>query len=126
MGFNINNQTGGVINNVEGNQHIRGDQRSHKVQSGDVRKAVQELERGVISLGLQDSQLAAISAHLEEIEAEVSRMHPEPEKIVDPLKKITDIAGAAGALAGLAGPIQNLIAWLGPLGQPIAKVFSGM
>lgn len=31
MGFNINSQTGGVVNNVEGNQYIRGDQRSHSV-----------------------------------------------------------------------------------------------
>lgn len=126
MGFNINNQTGGVVNNVEGNQYIRGDQRSETVQSGDVRKAVQELERGVTSLGLHDSQLTAITAHLKEIEAEVSRRHPEPEKVVDPLKKITEIASAAGALASLAGPIQNLVTWLGPLGQPIAKVLSGM
>ena len=126
MGFNINNQTGGVVNNVEGNQYIRGDQRSGMVQSGDVRKAVQELERGVTSLGLQDDQLRAMSVHLKEIEAEVNRKHPAPEKVVDPLKKITEIAGAAGALASLAGPIQNLIAWLGPLGQPIAKLLSGM
>jgi len=126
MGFNINNQTGGVVNNVEGNQYIRGDQRSGTVQSGDVRAAVQELERGVTSLGLTDSQFAAISVHLKEIEAEVSRRHPEPEKVVDPLRKITEIASAAGALAGLAGPIQNLVAWLGPLGQPIAKMLSGM
>lgn len=47
MGFNINNQTGGVINNVEGNQYILGDQRSQMVRSGAVREAVQELERGV-------------------------------------------------------------------------------
>ena len=126
MGFNINNQTGGVVNNVEGNQYIRGDQRSGTVQSGDVRAAVQELERGVTSLGLTDSQLAAISVHLKDIEDEASRRHPEPEKVVDPLKKITEIASAAGALAGLAGPIQNLVAWLGPLGQPIAKMLSGM
>lgn len=126
MGFNINNQTGGVVNNVEGNQYIRGDQRSGMVQSGDVREAVQELERGVTSLVLRDSQLAAISVHLKEIEAEISRRHPEPEKVVDPLRKITEIASAAGALAGLVGPIQNLVAWLGPLGQPIAKMLSGM
>lgn len=126
MGFNINNQTGGVVNNVEGNQYIRGGQHSEMVQAGDVRKAVQELERGVASTGLRDSQLAAISVHLKEIQAEVNRTNPEPEKVVDPLKRITEIAGAAGALASLAGPIQSLISWLGPLGQPIAKVLSGM
>ncbi len=126
MGFNINNQTAGVVNNVEGNQYIHGDQRSQMVQSGAVREAVQELERGVASMGLPDTQLAAISGHIKEIDTEVGRAHPEPEKVVDPLRKITEIAGAAGALASLAGPIQSLVAWLGPLGQPIAKLLSGM
>ncbi|MET1085896.1 MAG: hypothetical protein ABWY04_02050 [Arthrobacter sp.] len=126
MGFNINHQTGGVVNNVEGNQYIRGDQRSQTVQSGGVREAVQELERGVECIGLDDSRLVAISPHLREIKAEVSRSHPDPEKVVDPLKKIVDIASAAGALAGLAGPIQSLVAWLGPLGQPIARLLSGI
>lgn len=95
------------------------------VQSGAVRGAVQELERGVESIDLDDSKLAAISPHLREIKTEVSGSHPEPEKVVDPLKKIVDSASAAGALAGLAGPIQGLVAWLGPLRQPIAKLLSG-
>lgn len=126
MGFNINNQTGGVVNNVEGNQYIRGDQQSHMVQSGAVREAVHELERGVTSIGLTDSQLAAILVHLKKLDEEVGRARPEPEKVVDPLKKITEIVSAAGALASLAGPIQSLVTWLGPLGQPIAKLLSGM
>jgi hypothetical protein len=126
MGFNINNQTSGVVNNVEGNQYIRGDQQGRMVQSGAAREAVQELERDVGGLGLTDAQLAAISAHIKEIDKEVSRSQPHPEKVVDPLRKITEIAGAAGALAGLAGPIQTLVAWLGPLGQPIAKLLTGM
>ena len=126
MGFNINNQTGGIINNVEGNQYIRGDQHSQKVQSGDVRRAVQELERAAASMGLEDNQLAAMSKHLETIKAEVNRSNPEPEKVVDPLKKFTEIASAAGALAGLAAPIQTLIAWLGSLGQPLARIVAGL
>jgi hypothetical protein len=126
VGFNINNQTGGVINNVEGNQYIRGDQRSQRVQAGAAREAVQELERGVASIGLPADQFAVILAQLTKINEEVSRNLPEPEKVVDPLKKITEIAGAAGALAGLAGPIQTLLNMLGPLGQPIARLLSGM
>lgn len=125
MGFNINNQTGGVVNNVEGNQYIHGDQFSQRVQPGAVREAVRELERGVASMGLLDTQLAAILGNIKEIDEEVSRTRPRPEKVVDPLKRITEIAGAAGALASLAGPIQNLMAWLGPLGQPIAKLLTG-
>lgn len=126
MGFNINNQTGGVVNNVEGNQYIRGDQHGHMVQSGAVRGAVEELERGLTSIGLTDSQLAAISVHLKKLDEEVGRAHPEPVKVADPLKRITEIASAAGALASVAGPIQSLVTWLGPLGQPIAKLLSGM
>jgi hypothetical protein len=91
-----------------------------------VRKAVQELERGVTTIGLHHNQLEAISAQLQELETEVSRTHPEPEKVAGPLKRITEIASAAGALASLAGPIQSLVAWLGPLGQPIARILSGM
>jgi hypothetical protein len=126
MGFNINNQTGGVINNVEGNQYIRGDQRSQMLQSGDVCEAVQELERGVASIGLPDAEAAAISGHVKNIGEEVSRPHPDPERVADPLRKITEIASAAGAVASLAGPIQTLVTWLGPLGQPIMKLLSGL
>lgn len=126
MGFNINNQTGGVVNNVEGNQYIRGDQHGQMLQFGDARKAVQELETGSRLLGLKEADYSSMSTHLKEIKAEISRINPEPEKVARPLEKIAEIASAAGALAGLAGPIQNLITWLGPLGQPIAKVFTGM
>ena len=125
MGFNINNQTGGVVNNVEGNQYIRGDQRGRMLQLGAVREAFQELEDGVASIGLDDSKLAEMSGYLREINAEISRGHPEPEGVVDPLRKITEIASAAGALASLAGPIQSFMAWLGPFGQPIAKLLTG-
>lgn len=60
----------------------------------------------------------AVSRHIKEIDGEISRPHPEPGKVADPLRKITEIASAAGALASLAGPIQTLVAWLGPLGHP--------
>ncbi|MGX1159810.1 hypothetical protein FBY31_1828 [Arthrobacter sp. SLBN-100] len=126
MGFNINNQTGGVVNNVEGNQYIRGGQHSGMVQAGALRAAVQELERGVAASNVSGSQLAAMSGHLKEIDQEISRAHPEPDKVAGPLRKLTEIASAAGALAGLAGPIQSLITWLGPLGQPIVKLLSGI
>jgi hypothetical protein len=125
VGFNINNQTGGVVNNVEGNQYIRGNQRGQLVQLDTVREAFQELEHGVASIGLEDSKLAAMSVYLRDINAEISRGHPEPKRVVDPLRKITEIASAAGALASLAGPIQSFMAWLGPLGQPIAKLLTG-
>ncbi|MDQ0824575.1 hypothetical protein QFZ60_000748 [Arthrobacter sp. B2I5] len=125
MGFNINHQTGGVVNNVEGNQYIHGDQRSGMVNTGSIRDVIRELERGVASLELSSSQLAAISGHIKELNQEVSHTHPEPERVAGALKKITEIAGAAGALAGLAGPIQSLITWLGPLGQPIARLLMG-
>lgn len=126
MGFNINNQTGGVVNNVEGNQYIRGDQHGKMLQSGAVQNAVQELGRGVRTIGIQDNDVAAMLTHLKNIEAEVSRMNPKPEKVADQLKKIAEIASAAGALAGLAGPIEKLVAWLGPFGMPIAKILTGV
>ena len=126
MGFNINHQTGGVVNNVEGNQYIRGGQHSGMVQSGALRAAVQELERGVAASNVSDSQLAAMSGHLKEIDQEVSRDHPEPDKVAGPLQRLTEIASAAGALAGLAGPIQSLVTWLGPVGEPIMKLLSGL
>jgi RecB family exonuclease len=127
MGFNINSQTGGVVNNVEGNQYIRGDQRNQMVvHTGAAREAVRELERSVASIGIPDAHFAGISGYIKEINKEVSRPHPEPEKVANALKKIMEIASAAGALASLAGPIQSLVTWLGPLGQPIAKLLSGM
>jgi hypothetical protein len=120
--FNIHNQTGGVINNVEGDQHIRGGQHGRVPPIADVRQAVQELRTALRASNLDDTDYESVREYLNEIDSEIKRGEPARESIADRLTKITEIVGAAGTLASLAGPIQTIVAWLGSLGQPIAKL----
>lgn len=122
MVFNIHNQTGGVINNVEGDQHIRGGQHVHEPPIADVRQAVQELRTALRASNLDDTDYESVRQYLNEIDSETKRSEPARQSIADRLTKITEIVGAAGTLASLAGPIQTIAAWLGSLGQPIAKL----
>lgn len=122
MGFNIRNQTGGVFNNVEGNQIIHGSQHGHAPSIKDIRQAVADLRQsvGVMDLHGADYQLAR--KYLYDLDAEVGRAEPDRKNVADRLTKLTTIVTAAGNLAGLAGPIRTIVDWLGSLGQPIVKL----
>src|SRR4051812_1179637 len=122
MVFNIHSQTGGVVNNVEGDQHIRGGQHSQMPPTADLRQAVQELGQALKTTGLDASEYEWARKYLSEIDSEVKRAEPDRESIADRLTKITKLVSAAGSLAGLAGPIQTIVSWLGTLGQPIARL----
>ncbi|EMY35859.1 hypothetical protein D477_002206 [Arthrobacter crystallopoietes BAB-32] len=122
MGFNIQNQSGGVINNVEGDQHIHGSQQGNVHSLIEVREAVQQLQDAVTGSGLNSADSKSVNDCLRDIDAEVKRPAPDKATVATRLKKITEIAKAAGTLAGLVGPIQIMVAWLGTLGKPIAKL----
>lgn len=120
MVFNIHNQNAGVVNNVDGVQHVHGGQHVYAPQITDLRQAVHKLRSAVEASELSDNK--AVCEYLNALDSEVRRSKPDPARVGGPLKKITEIAAAAGALAGLVGPIQTVVAWLGFLGQPIAKL----
>ena len=127
MSFNIGSQTGGVINNVTGNQRIDGGQRGKAVSINTVRQAVQQIRKGVDSATLAPDTFAIISAALSEIESEVHAQEPNRSKVRESLDKIVGILASAGAIAAagqaLVGPIQSVALWVGSWGPAVAKLF---
>ncbi len=79
MTFNIGNQSGGVINNVAGDQHITGGQHGTLVSTEDARRAVGELRRAVTAAGLGEATAAARpAARPGRLAGRSWRAHPRP------------------------------------------------
>lgn len=126
MSFNISNQTGGVINNVAGNQQIYGDQRGQAIGPNTVREAVRKLRSAVDDAGLDPATSAAVSAGLGEIESEVQAREPDRSRVGEALEKVTGLLTSAGAIAvagqALIGPIQAVATWVGSWGPAVAHL----
>jgi hypothetical protein len=121
MTFNIGNQTGGIINNVGGDQTIRGDQRGQTVTSQEAREAARNLLEALEQPGLPDD--AAARRQARDIDTEVRSGEPHKSRVAGLLeglaRMITTGAGWARAGAAIVGPIRILATWLGALGVPI-------
>ena len=119
MTFNIGNQTGGIINNVAGDQTIHGDQRGQAVTSQEAREAarnlLEELER--------PGPPAAARRQAQGIDAEMRSRGPDKSRVAGLVEGLARMiaTGAGWARAGTAilGSIRILATWLGALGVPI-------
>lgn len=115
MTFNIGSQSGGVINNVAGDQHISGGQYGNLVSTVEVRDAVRALRTAV-----ERSELAGnpwVRADVQALSNEVNSPEPDRSSIADLLARLTVGAKSLGALAStgmaLAGPLRTIAQWLG-------------
>lgn len=123
MSFNIGSQTGGVINNVAGNQYMSGTQSGVAISLSEAQTAAQAL-RGALAAAdlsaLTHAERTQLSADADAVVADVSEPDPPREAIRDHLSRITRVLRDAGALTGAAaaliGPLTALAQWLGPLG----------
>lgn len=123
MVFNIGSQSGGVVNNVAGDQHVSGTQTGVSISVTDARAAAEALRQALDRMDLS----ALPGQHRGEIVAEADRLaveldaeDPPKVSVADRLTRLTSLlrdAGAfAGAAASLVGPLTTIAAWLGPLG----------
>jgi hypothetical protein len=121
MTFNIGNQTGGIINNVGGDQTIHGGQRGQAVTSQEAREAAHNLLEALEQPGLPDD--AAARRQAQDIDTEMRSRAPDKSRVAGFLERFARIitTGARWARAGAAivGPIRILAIWLGALGVPI-------
>lgn len=128
MTFNIGNQTGGVINNVAGDQRVTGGQQGTVVTTGLARDAAANLRAAIQATTLDPRVSAEASARMDEIEAELRTPQPDRSRVAPVLRRLTESLKTAGALAaasvGLIGPLQTLVAWLGDVGAPIAGILA--
>jgi hypothetical protein len=130
MTFNIGSQSGGVINNVAGDQYITGQQYGTLVTTEDARRALGELRRGVTAAGLGGGTAADADAHVAEMDAALQGGQPDKRRFARALERLTRLLSAAGSLAtsgaALLGPLHALAGWLGALGGPILALLPAL
>lgn len=123
MTFNIGSQSGGVINNVAGDQHISGGQHGALVTTEDARRALGELRNAVAIAGLDEATAAAAHAQVTEMDESLRAEAPDRPRVARALERLTRLLVAAGSLASagtaLLGPLHALAGWLGTIGAPI-------
>jgi hypothetical protein len=130
MTFNIGSQSGGVINNVAGDQHITGQQYGTLVSTEDARRALGELRRAVTATGLGGDTAVDADAHVAEMDAALQAGQPDKPRFARALERLTRLLSAAGSLAtsgaALLGPLHALAGWLGALGGPILALLPAL
>jgi hypothetical protein len=96
MTFNIGNQTGGVINNVAGDQHISGGQQGVLITTEDARRALAVLRRAVAAAGLDHATEAGADAELSEMDDTIRAERPDRHRFAQALERLTRLLAAAG------------------------------
>jgi hypothetical protein len=128
--FNIRSQQGGIINNVIGDQRIDGGQHGAYASGGDVTTAVAQLRAALAGSSLSDDVVQSATAQIDEVERAAAGDQPDRRRVATALEKLTRILVAAGPLAtaatAFAAPLGALAAWLGPLGQGLARVIPAL
>jgi hypothetical protein len=128
LSIRIKHQHAGVINNVDGDQVIYGDQHGTLVTSEDARRAVHDLRDALAGTALDDATAAEARARIAEIDAAVHAPEPDKERAVGPLKRLVKLLADAGSLAtagaALIGPLQTLAGWLGAHGAAIISLLA--
>ena len=126
MTFNIGSQTGGVINNVTGDQRITGGQHGSVVGDEEARQAARALRDGVASTPLDQTRATHARAWVQEVDTEMRSRQPDRSRIARSLQRLTELLVKAGRLAtagaALLGPLRTLGCWLGALGEPLLRM----
>jgi hypothetical protein len=126
MTFNIGSQSGGVVNNVAGNQRIEGGQHGVQISREDAASAaaaLRDLLAGTDLSALSPEERANVHEDAGAITDEMASPQPSPDKVVGHLERLTSVLSAAGAFAGagaaLIGPLTSIASWLGPVGASV-------
>lgn len=132
MTFNIGSQSGGIINNVGGDQNVEGGQQGVQITHADARAALDALRAGIGATDLGRAtplEVEEIGHGLDVVDHELAEASPDPATIVDRLERVTRILTRTGALAAsgaaLVGPLTTLGQWLGPLGASLLRMLPG-
>ena len=126
MTFNIGSQSGGVVNNVAGNQRVEGGQHGVQVSLEDAASAAAMLRKLLARTdlsALSDEERTSVHEDAAAITEEMAAPSPSPDKVVGRLTSVLSAAGAfAGAGAALIGPLSSIASWLGPLGASVLAI----
>lgn len=117
----IGNQSGGIINNVDGDQTIYGGQHNVSVSSGEARQAVDALVDALAATALRGDPL--IADQTGQIQSEMRSPTPDKGRVARCLEKVTNLLNTTQswvtAGAAVLGPIKTIATWLGAPGVPI-------
>jgi len=126
MTFHIGSQSGGVVNNVGGDQHITGGQQGSYVSAAEAGQAVAELRRALAREALSPGVAAAAYREIDEVERETSAAQPDREHAATALERLVRLLGRTTSFAltglGMVSPLTTLVGWLGPLGARVAAL----
>ncbi len=128
MTFNIGSQSGGVVNNVAGNQRVEGGQHGVQVSRQDAGSAavtLRDLLAAADLSGLSEADRVTVDEEAAAIHEELDSQEPSPQKVGARLVRLTSVLSAAGAFVGagaaLLGPLTTIAKWLGPLGASVLR-----
>ena len=118
MTFNIGSQSGGVFNNVAGNQSIHGGQQAYTAAA----QSIHDLRTALAHAQLPSDQDAAARAEIDELDQAV-QAGPDRTRAAGALERLTRLLAGAGALAtagsSLVEPLRGLATWLGPAASQV-------
>ena len=122
--FNIGSQNAASINNIGGDQTNYGPQHATANFTVDyLQRELSTLRQQLQAVDLPPQGKADAERALAAAEAEVVKPSPDKGEVARHLESFTQILAKAGALASagtaLIQPLQQLAAWLGPVGQTL-------
>ena len=133
MTFEIHNQTGGVINNVAGDQHV------HAPQSGigsaivtleQARAAALALETLLGTAALPAQVAAQVQSDVGGLCRELGTSDPDRPRVANVLariiSKVTEVGSFVGSSKEVVGALGVVAEWLGPLGAHLLGSLSGL
>lgn len=121
MGFTIGNQNAGTINNVEGDQHVHGGQRTTAWIHQDLRQGRDALAdlRSALDASRTVQGDAVAQGEIERISQALEGDEPDRGAAASALERLTRRLASLGALAAagaaLVAPISAMAEWLGPV-----------
>jgi len=123
MTFNIGKQTGGVVNNVAGDQYVEGSQSGvgqATVSLPEAREALALLRGLLLPDGLPAPSAQDVQADLDGATEELAKPEPDRPSIAQKLKRVIETMISTGSLIGassqILGSLHALVQWLGPAG----------
>lgn len=128
MTFNIGNQNAGTINNVEGDQNVRGGQRATIHVHQDVRQGRDALAGLWSAIDASPEAAEDTLARGEIVRIDDALRGPEPDRMAaaSALERLTRRLASLGALAAagasFVGPIRALAQWLGPVADSVSAM----
>lgn len=120
MSFNIGSQNAGLINNVQGDQTVRGGQHVAISSPAEAVAAMRQIRAEIESTALPSKTKAEARKLADQIERQLEQPQPDKRTAGERLARLTSVLVSAGALAtagtSLLTGLTTLAAWLGPFG----------